>query len=410
MTKFLAELLKAKNPLFDNALDQLEQASGRDGADVKLTADIIEKFNAKVKELGLDPNNSTGKEIYRALINLAKEHDEHLAAAIGGKNPNDVNEMVPLVIDVINKTDMPRKVWVIKKSVAKTFLKESPPKNIMKMLGYTSIDSMLKKENIFEIYAALRFAESDEWLNEFNTHYHRLTPSDFETRDIELVQMPKERWGDIAAHFIKKKRHLNTHLKEMGVVVILPPTEDTMVGITSKVFSLTFHYYNEVRLYSTFFKSQQVKKDFGKIFVDTLLADASDSAVIAGQDIHWRVIQRYYSKLKDEYHPEVFEPHVQPEDLHWRAAEEMMYKADPELAFWKDLDYVGKMYDDRPLTMNLMDVSLSFSNGISYEDRYVYHFTESLWNEVFLRYMGKKTLEEQILKQLDNDMIEPEDL
>lgn len=410
MSHILEDLLKAKQPLFSHALDQLEKASGKDGVDVRLTADIVEKFNKKVKQLGLDPNDSTGKEIYQALINLAKEHDEHLAKKIGGKDPTDVEEMVPLVIDVVNKTDMPRKCWALKKSVAKSFLKEMPPKKIMERLGYRSIDSMLKSENLFEIYGALRFAEDGEWLNEFNKNYERLTPSDFETRDIELVRMPGDRWGDIAEHFVEKKRHLNTHLKELGAVIILPSSVKKMPGITTKVFSLTFHYYNEVRLYSSFFKTLQVKKDFGKIFVETLLADPGKSAIMAGQHIHWRVIQRYFGKLKDEYHPEIFEPHVQPEDLHWRRAEEQMYDIDPELEFWKDLDYVGMMYDDRPLTMNLMDVSLSYSNQIPYEERYVYHFMESLWNEVFIRYMGKKTLEEQILKQLDNDLIEPENL
>lgn len=410
MSKLLVDLLEAKEPLFTNALKQLEDASGNTGEDVRLTADIVETFNKKIKQLGLDPTDSTGPEIYRALLNLAKEHDEHLAKQIGGTDPDDVHQMVPLVIDVVKKADIPRDCWVLKKSVAKSFLKEMPPKNIMKLLNYTSIDSMLKKENLSEIYGALRFAEDDAWLAEFNKNYARLTPSDFETREIELVQMPKERWGDIAAHFIQKKRHLNTHLKELGVVLILPPVEDRMPGITTKVFSLTFHYYNEVRLYSAFFKMQQVKKNFGEIFVNTLLADPGDAAIMAGQHIHWRVIQRYFGKLKDEYHPEIFEPHVQPEDLHWRKAEEEMYQVDPELAFWKDLDYVAKIYDGKPLTLNLMDVSLSYSNGISYEDRYIYHFRESLWNEVFIRYMGQKTLEEQILKQLDNDMIEPEDL
>lgn len=410
MSKLLTDLLAAKEPLFTHALQQLERASGDTGEDVRLTADIIEKFNAKVKELGLDPNDSTGPEIYNALLNLAKEHDKHLADLVGAKDSEDVHEVIPKVIELINKTDMPRRVWAMKKSVAKSFLKETPPPKIMEMLGYTSVDSMLKNENLFEIYGALRFAETPEWLNEFNTHYERLTPSDFETREIALVQMPKERWGDIAKHFIEKKRHLNTHLKELGVVLLLPPTEDRMTGITTKIFALTFHYYNEVRLYSSFFKMQQVKKGFGKIFVDTLLADPGNAAIMAGQNIHWRVIQRYFGKLDDEYHPEVFEPHVQPEDLHWRHAEEQMYLVDPELAYWQGLDYVGRMYDGRPLTMNFIDVSLSYANGISYEDRYTYHFSESLWNEVFMRYMGKKNLEEQILKQLDNDLIAPENL
>jgi hypothetical protein len=55
-----------------------------------------------------------------------------------------------------------------------------------------------------------------------------------------------------------------------------------------------------------------------------------------------------------------------------------------------------------------MDISLSYSNGIAYEDRYLYHFRESLWNEVFARYMGQKVLEEQLLEKLNNAIIKPE--
>jgi len=57
-----------------------------------------------------------------------------------------------------------------------------------------------------------------------------------------------------------------------------------------------------------------------------------------------------------------------------------------------------------------MDVSFGFSNRIPYEERYIYHFREALWNELFIRYMGHGSLENQILIQLDNDMIKPEEL
>ncbi len=410
MSKLLVDLLKAKDPLFTQALDQLEKASGKKAVDVKLTADIVETFNDRVKQLGLDPVDSTGEEIYAALLNKAKEHDEHLAKQIGGQNIYNVDEMVPLAIDTVNKTKMPRDCWVLKDEVAKNFLRQTPPASIMQRLGYESVDEMLEKENLYEIYGALRFAESEDWLNEFNENYAKITPGDFETREIKIVVMPKDRWGDIAEHFVKKKRHFNTHLKELGVVLVLPSPISEMPGVTTKVLSLIYHYFNEIRLYSAFFKLKQKSNNFGQIIVDTLIADTSDVPLMAGQTIHWRVIQRYYGRLKDEYHPEQFEPHVQPEDLHWRHAEEVLYAVDPELKFWSNLDYVGKMYDGKPLTMNLWDVLFSFANGISYADRYIYHFRESLWNEVFIRYMGQKTLEEQVLQQLDNDSIEPENL
>lgn len=410
MSKFLSTLLDAKEPLFSLSLQQLEKASGHKAVDNKLKAEILEKAHKAMRELGLDHEDTTGRELYQALLNKAKEHDAHLAKSIGATDTESVEEIVPLVISKVAEVDMPRDCWVIKRSVAKEFLRSMPPKNIMKRLGYRSVDSMLKQENISEVYGALRFAEDGDWLNEFNKQYEKLTPSDFETREIELVVMPKDRWGDIAEKFVQKKRHFHTHLKELGVVLILPTKEDKMPGVATKAFSLTFHYYNEIRLYSAFFKLKQVEQDFGKIFVETLTAEPDMGPIMAGENIHWRVIQRYFGKLKDEYHPEVFEPHVQPEDLHWRHAEDVMYQVAPELEFWKDMDYVGLMYDGRPVTFNLMDVSLSYSNRIPYEDRYIYHYREALWNEIFVRYMGEKTLEEQVLRQLDNDMIAPENL
>jgi len=410
MTKLLVELLQAKEPLFTTSLRQLEKVSGQPGVDVRLKAEIIEKFNHRLKQLGLDHQDSKGPEIYAALINKARECDLHLAKKIGAGDSEDVEAILPLVKEVVEATDMKKDCWAMKDEVAKNMLRGMPPPHIMEILGYSDVNEMLNKENLYEVYGALRFAEDGDWLNEFNKQYVSLTADDFEDRQIKLVFMPKERWGDVAAHFVEKKRHFNTHLKELGVALILPSTIKRMPGVTTKLLSLTYHYYNEIRLYSAFFKLQRNREDFGQVFVDTLTAEPDGHVIMAGQNIHWRVIQRYFGKLKDEYHPEVFEPHVQPEDLHWRKAEDLLYEIDSEMDFWRDLDYVGMMYDGRPLVMNIMDVSLSYSNGISYDERYVYHFRESLWNELFMRYMGQKVLENQILKQLDNDMIAPENL
>ncbi|HSX28637.1 MAG TPA: hypothetical protein VLF60_04275 [Candidatus Saccharimonadales bacterium] len=406
----LRDLLDAEEPLFSQSLRQLEEASGHKGTDVKLTAEIIEKAHQIMATLGLDPADTNGPELFSALNNKLGEQDAHLAKTIGGTDASDVAQMLPLIAAAVAKADIPRDCWVLKKAVAKEFLRHMPPKGIMKILGYTDVAEMLKKEQIGELYGALRFAETSDWLREFNKKYETLTPSDFETRQIEVIQMPKNRWGDIAAHFIEKKRHNITHLKELGVILMLPMKEAFDYGITIKVMALLLHYHNEIRLYSSYFKLQQVKPHFGKIFVDTLNADPDLGPIMAGQHIHWRVIQRYFGKLKDEYHPETFEPHVQPEDLHWRKAEETMYQIDPELAMWRDLDYVALQFEDGPVTFNMMDVSMSYSNKTHYPERNIYHFRESLWNEIFIRYMGHKTLEQQILEQLDNDMIKPEDL
>lgn len=411
MAKVLRDLLDATEPIFSLSLQQLEKASGQQGIDAKLIGEISEKMRHGTEALGLDPHDTTGSELYSGLMSKMVEDNMRVTKLIGGTDPDDVRAMVPLMVSAVEKMDINRSAWVLKRSVAKKLLTQMPPKKLMKHLGYRSIDSMLKHENIDEIYTALRFSEGGEWLVKYNELFKTIKPSDFETRDISIVVMDHDKYVDLATHFVEKKLHNITHTKEMGVIVVVPMHVERMKGITLKSLPLIFHYVNEIRLYSAFFKLKQVNSNFGETVVETLIADPGNASQMAGQYVHWRVIQRYFGKLKDEAHPEAFMPHVQPEDLHWRRAEEMLSQLDPEMEFWQHKDYVAKLYEDGlPVTFNLMDVSLSYSNGEPYEKRYVYHFRESLWNEVFMRYMGQKNLEDQILKQLDNDMIAPEKL
>ncbi|HVQ44513.1 MAG TPA: hypothetical protein VMT30_06110 [Candidatus Saccharimonadia bacterium] len=405
----IGRFLQAKEPLFDHALHQLELRTQQKGLDVRLAAEIAESAAHRTKQLGLSPS-ATGPELYAALIKKVGEHDDHLARAIGGTDPSDLREMIPLIVKAAEAAPLPKDGWFLTVDKAKEMLRRMPPMAIMDRLGHHLVSRLLEEEDIFELFLALRFAEPPEFLNDFDKLYLDLTPADFEHRRIKVVPFAASKWGDIAEHFIQKKRHNITHSKEMGAIAVMPMTETHMTGVTLKVMPLLFHYFNEIRLYSSFFKLMQAKKNFGAIISDTLIADPAHVKITDTAHIHWRVIQRYFGKLTTEVHPEIFEPHVQPEDLHWRRAEDILYEIDPELKFWQNLDYVavpkGPAHDT--ITFNLMDISLGYSNAIAYEDRYLYHFREALWNEVFARYFGEKVLEHELLEKLNNAVIKPE--
>ena len=72
----LAELLSAREPIFSLAIRQLEAESGRTGADIRLANEIEQKVKLKTKELGLDPEDTSGKELHHALIDLIKKHEQ----------------------------------------------------------------------------------------------------------------------------------------------------------------------------------------------------------------------------------------------------------------------------------------------------------------------------------------------
>jgi len=411
MSKFLRDLLDAEEPTFTTSIQQLEEISGRTGADTKLIGDITAMAHQNLRQLGLNPAASTGEEVYNALLGRVEEDIKRLTKIIGASESDDVRHLVPLMVAAANSVKFNRKVFVIKREKAKELLRTMPPKQLMEKLGYGTVDQMIAGEDFDEIYTALRFSEGPEWLTQYNELFKTVTPHDYEERDLRIVVMDHDKYVDLASHFVQKKLHNVTHTKEMGIIVVVPMHAKTMRGLVLKTLPLLFHYMNEVKLYSTFFKLKSAKPHFGETVVNTLIADPGSGTQLVGKNIHWRVIQRYLGKHKEDSVDKIaFEPHVQPEDLHWRRAEELLYQLDPELEFWKDRDYVALNYDGFPVAFNLFDVSFAYSNKESYEGRYAYHFRESLWNEIFVRYLGFKNLSAQVLEQLDNEMIAPERL
>lgn len=403
MAHALSQLLDAHEPLFTMEMQDLERISGHASIDVKLIADISQKVRLKIKELGLDPDDTTSNELYHALQGLMKLHNEYLTKAIGCKLDSDLDSQCKAIKKAIDKLKIPKTCWVMKQSVAKKILKAYPPKKVMKYLGYKSIDSMIKREPIAELYAACRIIETTSWQNNFIKSYKKLTPSDFELREIKTIVLKKERWSVAAAPYVKASRSNITHLKELGAVIILPIDVEYLKGAVISIMSLAIYYIGEIRSYSAFFKLHQVRPDFSTVIVDTILKDPPTKAKLAGKDMHWRIIQRHFGST-EHIQAELFEPHVQVEDLFWRKAEEVLYRLEPALKFWEDLDYVGSFRTETPVSFNMMDNAISYCNGLSFIRRSSNHLRQSLVNELYLRYLKQPTVESVILEQLNDDL------
>jgi hypothetical protein len=65
----LARLLQVDDRLFDNAIAALNTSRGHRSVDAKLVGDLHEAAARAMLNLGLDPKNTTGPELYRAFGN-----------------------------------------------------------------------------------------------------------------------------------------------------------------------------------------------------------------------------------------------------------------------------------------------------------------------------------------------------
>ena len=102
MAKFLQQLLGNNEPLFGISLHGLEKSTGHDGVDLRLIADITQASHDIMRSIGLDPADSTSREVYLALNAQVGRHDFEslLAADFVLLNVNE--ELVSFnVIDVI---------------------------------------------------------------------------------------------------------------------------------------------------------------------------------------------------------------------------------------------------------------------------------------------------------------------
>ncbi|MEK9194615.1 MAG: hypothetical protein AAB884_02285, partial [Patescibacteria group bacterium] len=109
------------------------------------------------------------------------------------------------------------KGFFLKRERAEEILRKRIPGNLLKFLGIATIEEAIRRYDVTELFSALRFVESDDWMHEtFEIAYSDFTKEDFEERDVEIKVLGPA-WQKIAEVFVAKKHHNVSHLKEFGV-------------------------------------------------------------------------------------------------------------------------------------------------------------------------------------------------
>src|SRR5581483_8869297 len=75
MTRFISEALGSRQ-IFGQTLNELEAATDHSSIDIKFTLDLFKKTKAKIAELGLDPEDTTPRELFHALQQKVRQTDE----------------------------------------------------------------------------------------------------------------------------------------------------------------------------------------------------------------------------------------------------------------------------------------------------------------------------------------------
>src|SRR3989344_5576047 len=251
----IAKILRVDKDVVKNIEEQLGALTGKKNVMDKINEDNDAIIDDRLSVLGLN-RNSGAKEIYDALIKKI-ESDNQLLFDFLKKPLSSRSGDWQKVLSVAAKIAGRPKGFFLKTIKAEEFLKKQPPYQVLKILGYKSVEDMLNNEDIFEVYSSLRFIEGSEWLNNvFFKQYEGLKPSDFEYREII-----------VKALFEKFAKDSSENL-------------------------------------------------FAKKIISLLRGDVLDDALPESGKSQWMIIQRYLAK-DDENDWRLFVPHINPEALHW---------------------------------------------------------------------------------------------
>ncbi|MDP6704637.1 MAG: hypothetical protein QF775_04085, partial [archaeon] len=352
----------------------------------------------------------TAEDVRSVLMSKIEEHENQLYEAVGTTRENfDFEKVAEAARDLATE----QQGYFLKKDFAEDILVARPPESTLKHLGYGTTKELLSREDIGEVFSALRFLESNEWMHEtFQVAYTKFTPKDFEERPIELRVLGNQ-WAEVAEKYVAKKHHNVSHLKEFGVIFINPIAQ-TDPGKFIRDFALLLHYFHEIVFYSRLFKKYAERENFNQEFISLLRGDVPEAGEMT--ENQWLIIQRYLWK-EDPEDPRLFVPHVNPEAMHWRKAEQDLVafgkkESDVDLEFWDQLWSAAGYFPNKQgvqelVSFDLEDNAMAFvSKSEGRQEVFSYHQHEALWNKVAASMMGGyDKVEQAIIDNMDTGRI-----
>lgn len=412
----LARLLMLKHPWDLEAmilnLERLTKKKNLTEKILELNSKIFEKQINKLKV----SSRLRAEEVFEALMEQVESAENDLSAFFRKRGCNCADARGVKRMLKLAQTIHPQKQgFFLKPTAAKKLLKRHPPRRMMGYLKYPDPERLLAREDIFEIYAALRFSEDGQWMNRFLEYYKKLKPSDFEKRKVKVLVLDPDKWYKLARTFVEKKYHNLSHSKEMGIIFEIPVLGQ-FAGLNLRAFALILHYFSEIEFYSKYFEYHaQNPENFGKKLVTGIKGDVKRPSPKYKKTLCWHILQRYLAKdPKQDWR--FFAPHIMPEAIHWRKAFHSIHDFAKKykikgLYFWGECyDWVGMSLTNRSgkeimITLNFEDLIFSYAMNLHLNNYYRYHWREALMNRVFYQAVGTEKMEELVIKNMDKGMI-----
>ncbi len=384
MSKYISTIIGASEPQFTASIAKLEQASLNTGIDTRFTAEIRQNVLSKMRELDLDPRDTTASELFHTLRVKAKQDDEILRKII--KIPKTADSVIILhhLATYFRTKYACDEVWTLKRTVLKKILTLHTPHKTMKALHYRSIDSMLKRESVAEVYAIATLVEGDGFKQKILSYLKHLKSTDFENRKIECIGISPARWIKIKSH-LKKSSVPVFALPEANCIVVIPVETANTTCLVLLAASLILSEIRRVKEYASYFKLRSLDNDLHKHVQKIAMHGHIETFAIHEQQVYWRHLHQLFSRAKAL--PEYLDPHVGVQDIKWMALEASLSGIDPALSFWIGTHQLAFVSTEHVVSLHVIDVCFNELYNLTIQQGSGQFVSNAVWDELLMRYL-----------------------
>ncbi|HET7673017.1 MAG TPA: hypothetical protein VFK11_00700 [Candidatus Saccharimonadales bacterium] len=386
--RLISEILEIPQPVLFHHISELERLAGRPGLDIRLAGELKLLFKEKARQLGLDENDTTPKELYYAMsVRVLKDSDE-LAKTIGIAPDDSPQKMVEKSIAFVEKRIGKKTAWGLKPAVLRKQIVDNPPKKLMKIFSLRSVESALKRERVSVFYCFARLVESPAWFGKYAQQARKLTNSNFDDKEITINILPANRREQLKKAGVKLNRIVYSDQESSAIEIAVP--ERRFAG---DVLFLTDAIINQIRKMlqrSAYYKNKGFEPDFFAE-VENIRLHGFPVVEASGFPFAWPVIVHAVTEHGQSGLINDTEPAISPDDIIVPSIAQA-----GGLDLWKHPFGIHKS-TDIVVPFNLSDMIINSINDTHPKKAYIENARAGLRNELFARYLKHDTVREKML-------------
>ncbi len=395
VSKLLVDLLGVQKRNFRQYIDKLEHACMRPGIDIRLSAEIITKTREKARDLGLNQHDTTSKELFYALRNKITDDDKKLRKALKLEKATP-EKNAKIIANATQRLSKKELTLCMTGVGTKHVLKAVPPRKTMRMLGYRSLDSVVKRIDARLLYSVACLVEDRSWRSQTHAKIRRLDTKDIAWQSVTSLVIPTK-WYKKLGEVLSGKGLFIVNA-ETGVVCPLPIIEGKKPGSIVLSLGILLQAAQRLSVESLPYRHHAFARGYGIILSELAHGVESPLVSIHGLVPTWRAVHELVGK--GYISAGSTETEFVIGEMGWQSTEMKLASLVPEMDFWVDSHYLAVRGEVKPTSLHLIDVASATVQDVNYGHQSVEHFEGSLWNELQIRYLQEDVLAHSLVHQL----------